>query len=249
MPEHRCTMQDIIFISDLHLKPTNPETIELFIRFSEEIASQADTLYILGDLLEFWVGDDDPAEAYSDVFSSLSRLPEKFDTEVFLMHGNRDFLIGTQLAQRCGFEIIQDPHKISLQGKDALLMHGDTLCTDDLDYQKFRKMVRDPLWQQQVLSRSLEERYQLANNLRQDSQQAMADKDDYIMDVNLQETQATFDKYEVDLIIHGHTHRPAIHREKLGDRDTTRVVLGDWHDTTMYLRVNDTSELRLQSYP
>jgi UDP-2,3-diacylglucosamine hydrolase len=241
-------MDDILFISDLHLKPSEPETMDLFIRFSDEIASQVDTLYILGDFLEYWLGDDDPAEAYADVFDCLSKLSEDSGTRVYLMHGNRDFLIGSRLAERCGFEIIKDPHKIKIQGKDALLMHGDTLCTDDVDYQKFRQMVRNPEWQQQVLSRSLEERYQLAQSLRQDSQQAMADKAEYIMDVNEQETQGTFEEHDVDLIIHGHTHRPAIHREMLGDRETTRVVLGDWHDTASYLRVNDDSELRLQNF-
>lgn len=241
-------MQDILFISDLHLKPAEPKTMELFIRFADEIASQVDTLYILGDFLEYWLGDDDPAAAYQEIFNKLSELPAKHNTRVYFMHGNRDFLIGEKLAERCGFQLINDPYKIKIQGKDALLMHGDTLCTDDVDYQKFRQMVRDPAWQQQVLSRSLEERYQLAQSLRQDSQQAMSEKEEYIMDVNEQETQRTFEDNAVDLIIHGHTHRPAIHRQMLGSRETTRVVLGDWHSTASYLRINDDTELKLQKF-
>lgn len=241
-------MEDVVFISDLHLKPEEKATIELFCRFCEEVASQADTLYILGDFLEFWLGDDDPAEAYQQAFDCLSKLSPTYHTNVFLMHGNRDFLIGERLAQRCNFEIIQDPLKIRLQGKDTLLMHGDTLCTDDIDYQKFRMMVRNPEWQQQVLSRSLEERYALAKSMRQDSKQAMSEKDEYIMDVNEDETRRVFCEYDVDLLIHGHTHRPAIHKTGLTDHEATRVVLGDWHETAQYLRINDDSEPELLTF-
>ena len=241
-------MEDIVFISDLHLMPERPETMDLFIRFVNDIASKADTLYILGDFLEVWWGDDDPATGYLAVFKCLTELSSKHGTKVYLMHGNRDFMIGEALADRCHFEIIQDPHKISIQGRDILLMHGDTLCIDDVEYQKFRQMVRNPLWQQQALSKTLEERFQLAKNIRENSKQSTTGKDEYIMDVNQEETEKVFIENDIDLIIHGHTHRPAIHKRTINGRDTTRAVLGDWHDSGSYLRINDSSELKLQTY-
>ncbi|MCK5395393.1 MAG: UDP-2,3-diacylglucosamine diphosphatase [Gammaproteobacteria bacterium] len=241
-------MKDIVFISDLHLMPERPQTMELFVRFVDDIASKTDALYILGDFLEIWWGDDDPATAYTDVFNSLVNLSKNQKTDVYLMHGNRDFLIGESLAKRCHFEIIDDPHKINIQGKDALLMHGDTLCIDDVEYQKFRQMVRNKEWQQQFLSKSLEERYQIAKAIREKSQQATKDKDEYIMDVNQEETKKVFLDNNVELIIHGHTHRPAIHLKTINNNDTTRIVLGDWHDTGSYLRINDTSDYKLQTF-
>ena len=128
-------------------------------------------------------------------------------------------------------------------------MHGDTLCIDDIEYQKFRQMVRNPLWQQQALTKTLEERYQLAQSIRENSKQSTIDKDEYIMDVNQAETEKTFLDNDIDLIIHGHTHRPAIHHKTINGSDTTRIVLGDWHETGSYLRINDASaELKLQTY-
>ena len=241
-------MEDIVFISDLHLMPERPQVIELFNQFIDDIASTADTLYILGDFLEAWWGDDDPATGYTDAFNSLAGLTGK-QTKVYLMHGNRDFMIGQALAERCHFQIINDPHKIRIQDEDVLLMHGDTLCTDDIEYQKFRQMVRNPQWQQQVLTKSLQERYQLAKSIRQQSQQLTTGKEEFIMDVNQDETDKTFIENNVNLIIHGHTHRPAIHQKTVNDRLTTRVVLGDWHDSATYLRINNSSELKLQTYP
>lgn len=242
-------MQDSVFISDLHLMPARPETMALFTRFANEVAATADELYILGDFLEIWWGDDEPATGYAEVFQTLRELPEKHSTKVYLMHGNRDFMIGQGLAERCHFEIIDDPHRITVQGRDAMLMHGDTLCTDDVEYQKFRQMVRNPQWQHQVLSKSLEERYRLAQSIRDNSKQTTTEKAEEIMDVNQQSTDQAFIDHDVDLIIHGHTHRPAIHHRKVGDRETTRIVLSDWHDSAQYLRVNDSSELKLLCYP
>jgi len=242
-------MKDIISISDLHLMPERPEIMDLFVRFAEDIASKADSLYILGDFLEVWWGDDDPAAGYQDVFNSLIKLATEDKTEIFLMHGNRDFMIGEALAKRCHFNIIHDPHKISLEKRDVLLMHGDTLCIDDVEYQKFRQMVRNPLWQQQVLTKTLAERFQLAQSIRENSKQSTTGKDEYIMDVNQAETEKVFLENDIDLIIHGHTHRPAIHHKTINGNDTTRIVLGDWHEAGSYLRINDDSgELKLQTY-
>jgi len=243
-------MSDIVFISDLHLMPERPDTIALFIQFIEDIASKADQLYILGDFLEVWWGDDDPAAGYQEMFKRLNTLARIDKTEIFLMHGNRDFLIGETLATQCHFKIIYEPLKINIQGRDILLMHGDTLCTDDTEYQTFRTMVRDSSWQQQFLSKSLEERFQIAKMMREKSKQSTAAKSEYIMDVNQKATNKTFTENGVDLIIHGHTHRPAIHKENISDKETTRVVLGDWHENGSYLRINHSIEnLELQVYP
>ena len=241
-------MEDIVFISDLHLMPERPDTMNLFIRFIDEVASQADTLYILGDFLEIWWGDDEPALDYAAVFNRLTDLSTKQGTNVYLMHGNRDFMIGEVLAERCHFKIIQDPYKITIQDRDVLLMHGDTLCIDDVEYQKFRQMVRNPLWQQQVLTRSLEERYQLAKSIRDNSKKTTTEKDEFIMDVNAQEIERVFVENDIDLIIHGHTHRPAIHHKTINDQETTRIVLSDWHDSAQYLRINDSSDFILQTF-
>jgi UDP-2,3-diacylglucosamine hydrolase len=242
-------MNDTVFISDLHLLPERPEIMDLFVRFSEDIASKADSIYILGDFLEVWWGDDDPATGYQTVFTALTKLATQYHTEIFLMHGNRDFMIGETLAKQCHFKIIHDPHKIRLNNRDILLMHGDTLCTDDIEYQKFRQMVRNPLWQQQALTKTLEERYQLAQSIRENSKQSTIDKDEYIMDVNQAETEKVFLENNIDLIIHGHTHRPAVHDKIINGRNTTRIVLGDWHQTGSYLRINDASaDLKLQTY-
>lgn len=243
-------MSDIVFISDLHLAPERPQIIDLFLRFADEIAAHADCLYILGDFLEYWLGDDDPAPALLPVFDKLIELDKKLATKVFLMHGNRDFLIGNKLAKRCHFTLINEPHKISLYHRDALLMHGDTLCTDDVEYQQFRQMVRNPQWQQQILDKSLGERIQIAKKLREQSRQSTSEKEEYIMDVNQDETDRTFIENHVDLLIHGHTHRPAIHKKTVNGIETTRIVLGDWYKTGSYLKINDATEckFKLETY-
>lgn len=241
-------MKDVVFISDLHLAPERPQIIDLFIRFADEIAAQADCLYILGDFLEYWLGDDDPAKSLSPVFDKLIEINERFATDIFFMHGNRDFLVGSQLAERCHFTLINDPHKIKIRNKDALLMHGDTLCTDDIEYQKFRQMVRSQEWQQQILSKTLAERIEIARSLREKSQQSTSAKDEYIMDVNQNATDKAFIDNNVDLIIHGHTHRPAIHHRTVNGIETTRIVLGDWYNTGSYLRIKNSSPFLLQTY-
>jgi UDP-2,3-diacylglucosamine hydrolase len=155
-------MQDIVFISDLHLSPERPEMINLFLKFADEIATKADKLYILGDFLEYWLGDDDPALSLQPVFDKLTELSDEHKTKLYFMHGNRDFLIGNKFAERCRLTLLHEPHIIDIQNHRALLMHGDTLCTDDIEYQKFRSMVRNQQWQQDILSKSLEERITIA---------------------------------------------------------------------------------------
>jgi UDP-2,3-diacylglucosamine hydrolase len=227
--------EEILFISDLHLAAERPQIIELFSAFVDDIAVGADTLYILGDFLEYWIGDDDPATGLQPVFDALSRL-HTANTSVRFMHGNRDFLIGSELAQRCHFEIIPDPTLEDLHGERALLMHGDLLCTDDIEYQKFRTMVRNPDWIADVLSKPVAQRLALAASLRDTSKQAVAEKAEYIMDVNQQTVEAFMREQRTKLLIHGHTHRPGIHDFNLDGSAARRIVLGDWYDSGSYLR-------------
>ncbi len=243
-------MRDLAFISDLHLAPERPQIIELFLRFCDEVAARTDELYILGDFLEYWLGDDDPSPALTPVFDKLTALSEKHKTRIIFMHGNRDFLVGDKLARRCHFELISDDTlKIKILGEDVLLMHGDTLCTDDIEYQKFRQLVRSEKWQQDILSKTIEERIQIAKNMREQSKKSTSEKQEDIMDVNAQETEKTFLDNDVRVIIHGHTHRPAIHQQIINGQQTTRVVLGDWFETGSYLRINDdSSEYKLQTF-
>ena len=234
-------MREWLFISDLHLAPERPEVIRLFERFIDEVAIHAERLYILGDFLEYWLGDDDKAEGLESVFQSLKKLSDS-GTDIFFMAGNRDFLIGNKLAQKCGFKIIEEPYIETINGQNALLMHGDTLCTDDIAYQTFRAVVRNKQWQDGVLSKSLEEREQLAQSMRQQSEQANADKTEEIMDVNQNTVIETMQQHSVDLLIHGHTHRPAIHEFEINGQACKRIVLGDWYEEGSYLRLNDNLE-------
>ena len=240
-------MREWLFISDLHLAPERPEVIHLFERFVDEVAIHAERLYILGDFLEYWLGDDDKATGLESTFQSLKKLSDA-GVSVFFMVGNRDFLIGSKLAKKCGFEIIEEPYIESINGSNALLIHGDTLCTDDVEYQKFRVMVRNGEWQQQILARPLQEREQIAISMRQQSEYANAEKDFQIMDVNQKAVIKTMQKHAVDLLIHGHTHRQAIHELEINNRPAKRIVLGDWHNKGSYLRISDKTEPELVSF-
>jgi UDP-2,3-diacylglucosamine hydrolase len=240
-------MQDRLFISDLHLAPERPQIIDLFKRFVSEVAINADSLYILGDFVEYWIGDDDRAEGLDTAFSAFNQLKDA-GTKVFLMHGNRDFLIGEDLAKRCHFQLINDPLPISIHNQPALLMHGDTLCTDDVDYQKFRGMVRNRDWQKEFLSKSLEEREQIATSMREQSKRATADKSPEIMDVNQDTVAETIRRHGITTLIHGHTHRPAIHEFEVDDNPVKRIVLGDWYKTGSYLRIPEREEIELLTF-
>ncbi|MDJ0834327.1 MAG: UDP-2,3-diacylglucosamine diphosphatase [Gammaproteobacteria bacterium] len=221
---------EILFISDLHLDQGRPEISAQFVNFLKTRADEARVLYILGDLFEVWLGDDDPAEQFAEVFAALQGFSQS--RPCYFMHGNRDFLIGSQLARKLGFEILDDPNVIELANYRVGLMHGDLLCTDDVDYQNFRRMVRSPDWQQQLLAKSLNERKAIAAQLREESGAAMSGKSNQIMDVNQQTVAQTFDQLNIDILIHGHTHRPAVHEL---DNNRQRIVLGDWNPGPSYL--------------
>lgn len=241
-------MSQTLLISDLHLAPERPQMLQLFVDFANNIAAKADSLYILGDFLEVWWGDDDPAADYQEVFNAIQRLVETNNTAVFLMHGNRDFMIGHELAKRCHFTLIDDPYPLELAGKKAMLIHGDSLCTDDIEYQKFRQMVRNPQWQQQVLQKSLEERYALAQSIREQSKSNTAMKAEDIMDVNPEATRKIFTDNNIDLLIHGHTHRPAFHKMDIDGKPVQRIVLSDWYEHGSYLRISDSNSIDMLDY-
>ena len=221
---------EILFISDLHLDQHKPEISSHFLAFIKTRASTARVLYILGDLFEVWSGDDDPAKEFREIFDALQNLAKS--TEIYFLHGNRDFLVGEQLAKKLGITIIKSPHIINLGTHKVALLHGDELCTDDTDYQQFRKMVREKEWQHDFLAKPLSERLQITAQLRQQSKSEMGEKTTAIMDVNPLAVLQTFNQLNVDTLIHGHTHRPGIHSL---EENRQRIVLGDWNPEPSYL--------------
>lgn len=224
-----------LFISDLHLEEDRPDIGDQFLAFLDGEATEADALYILGDLFEAWVGDDDPNPHYAIVKRALRQLTDR-GVPVYFMHGNRDFLVGAEFARETGVEILDDPHQLDLYGNKVLLSHGDSLCIDDVNYQQVRAMTRNPEWQSMMLAKSLEERLAFAEQARQQSIATTAKLDLKITDVNDGEVRKTIQTYGVDVLLHGHTHRPAIHEIDLDGSQATRIVLGDWYDQGSILR-------------
>ena len=241
-----------LFISDLHLDPSRPAITELFLAFLRDEARKAEALYILGDLFEAWIGDDTPSPAADSVAVALRELSDA-GVPVFFLRGNRDFLLGQDYAKRAGLRILPDPCVIQLYGKPVLLQHGDLLCTDDTAYQAFRAQTRNPAFIAQFLSQSLEARVAFAQKARaasqaHQSQMKQGDRAQFetITDVAADEVIATFRRYGVDTMIHGHTHRPAVHEVQAGDAHCTRIVLGDWYEQGSVLRV-DAEGYRLET--
>lgn len=236
-----------LFISDLHLTEERPEIIALFQTFLREEATQADALYILGDLFEAWLGDDAVLPSMQPVLAALSTLT-KSGVPVFVMVGNRDFLLGEQFEKMTGCKLLPDPSVINLYGTNTLLMHGDTLCTDDVDYQKFREQVRNPAWQSAVLAKTIDERIAMAREARAESKAATQEKSEEIMDVNAEAVNEAFREHGTTRLIHGHTHRPAIHPLTINGTSVTRIVLGDWYDQSSILRISE-NDVTLSNYP
>jgi len=225
-----------LFISDLHLDDRRTETTKLLLKFLQDEAIHADALYILGDLFEFWLGDDVPSQCSLDVASALKRLTES-GVPCYFMHGNRDFLLREDYAARAGLKILPEEHVADLYGERVLLMHGDSLCTDDVAYQQFRDVVREPAWQRDFLARSPQERLQTALQARDASAAHKGAVDMTIMDVNPGEVVAAFERHSVTRMIHGHTHRPATHDLEIQGQPAQRIVLGDWYTQGSVLRV------------
>lgn len=231
-----------LFVSDLHLDAARPRIVRMFLDFLRDQATHADALYLLGDLFEYWVGDDDPQPVGNDIADGLSALAHS-GVPVNFLRGNRDFLLGAEYARRCGFAILPDPCVIDLYGRPTLLLHGDLLCTDDVDYQRFRLQTREPAWQEQFLEQPLEARIAFAQRARaasidhQRSVRGPSERED-ITDVSQATLQNTYARYGIATMIHGHTHRPAIHTLVAEDQPRTRIVLGDWYEQGSVLRVD-----------
>ena len=229
-------MTRTLFVSDLHLCEERPQLTRLFLGFLAGEARLADKLFILGDLFEYWAGDDDlETLPHRPVVNAMKSLVES-GVPVFIMHGNRDFLIGDAFLEESGATLLPDPTAIDLHGRTALLSHGDLLCTDDQDYQQFREIVRDPGWKQEFLSKPLSERKTLIASLRSRSEQEKAGKKDAIMDVSPLAVEALLRQNGLpSLLIHGHTHRPGRHIVRIGGAICERIVLADWRETGSFL--------------
>lgn len=237
-----------LMISDLHLDPSRPEITALFLRFLQEEAAQAEALYIPGDLFETWIGDDDDAPLAHEVATALSSTAAH-GTQIYFLRGNRDFLLGPTYAARAGFTILPDPCIILLNDTPTLLLHGDLLCWDDTAYLAVRRQVRDPAWQAAMLSRSLAERRAFAEAARASSAAHQQSMDLSIGDAAERAVQDYFRRYGVTRMIHGHTHRPAIHRLTIDGRECERIVLGDWYEQGSVLRIFTDGSLELASLP
>jgi UDP-2,3-diacylglucosamine hydrolase len=228
-----------LFISDLHLSVERPEITHLFLEFLRNQAVQADALYILGDLFEVWIGDDASVPEHRAVIEGLRHLVD-CGTPVYVMHGNRDFLMAKGFEEASGCRIIPDPTMIDLHGEPTLLMHGDTLCTDDIEYQRFRAQVRDPARQQQFLSLPPQQRAAIAMDYRTQSREKSSQKAQEIMDVNPHAVENALREHGVNRLIHGHTHRPATHEITVDGKIAQRIVLGDWYHQGSVLTCSDT---------
>lgn len=223
------------FISDLHLAEDRPALTAVFEAFLRGPCRQAKALYILGDLFEYWAGDDDAdAPLNRRVAAALAREAER-GLAIYFMAGNRDFLLGPAYARQAGMTLLPDPSEAVLDGQRLLLMHGDSLCTDDAPYQAYRRQVRDPAYQAGFLAQPLAARHAFIEQLRQKSEAAKQEKAAEIMDVNAEAVAAVFRKHGFPILIQGHTHRPAHHRLEVDGRACERWVLADWHDSAPYL--------------
>ena len=236
-----------LFISDLHLEIGRPEIGEQFLAFLLGEARDAEALYILGDLFDAWLGDDDPNPYYATMKMALRELADT-GVPIFFMHGNRDFMIGEDFATETGISILDDPTIVELYGEPVLLAHGDALCTDDVEYQQVRLMTRNPDWQAMMLAKSIEERIAFALQAREQSKARGQSLSDEIMDVNQEAVAAALRDHDVVTLLHGHTHRPAIHDVDLGDRIAKRIVLGDWYEQGSIVRWDENGP-RLETLP
>lgn len=244
-------MPHSLLISDLHLSDAQPGSTGEFLRFVEGHAGKADALYILGDLFEYWAGDDDIEDpCHAQVIAALASL-SRHDTRVFLMRGNRDLLIGHAFAEACQATLLEDPALVDLYGTPTLLSHGDTLCTGDVDYQRYREQMHDAKFQKDFLAKPLAERKAFIERLRERSIEAKQYKDSAIMDVTDDAVTALLREYRYPRLIHGHTHRPGRHEHEVDGHTCERWVLGDWdrHGSALRVDANGCSMIRISSAP
>jgi len=233
-------MPRLLFISDLHLSPVHPGALQLFLNFLTSDATEADALYILGDLFDSWIGDDIDSELANQVRQGLKALSSH--TRIYFQPGNRDFLLGELFTEQTGVQIIDEETIIEINDQRMLLMHGDLLCTDDVDYQQARNTLRSQEFIGDFLSKSLQERNRLAAHYRKISGETTAAKAAGIMDVNQQTVLSFMDKHHARYLIHGHTHRPAEHDFQLGDQPCQRQVLASWADDSAEILQLDYSD-------
>jgi len=228
------------FIADLHLAQNRPDITACFLRFLKNEAMQAQSLYILGDLFEAWIGDDDDSAYLATIAKALTTL-SGFGTNIYYIHGNRDFLLGERFAKKSAMTLLPEVDLIDLYGQSVVIMHGDTLCTRDVAYQKFRIKSRSWWWQAMIKSLPLFVRKKIAANYRKKSAAATSMKSQDIMDVTTTEVVKCLEDYQSQLLIHGHTHRPARHELKANGKKAQRIVLGDWYEQGAWLKVTPTS--------
>ena len=233
-------MSHSLFISDLHLSPERPRIVETFFGFLTQTAARAESLYILGDLFEYWIGDDDLAYPFNAVIAGALHEVARGGVPLYFMHGNRDFLAARGFCDATGAVLLDDPTVIELGGEKTLLMHGDTLCTDDLDYPAWRRTARSAGFQRGFLAKSIAERRQAVLGMREKSRQVVEAKPAEIMDVNAAAVRDAFRKHNVRRLIHGHTHRSAFHKVEVNGARCERWVLPDWYgDGGGYLTVDE----------
>lgn len=236
-----------LFIADLHLHTEEPAITAGFLHFLDGVAREADALYILGDLFEAWIGDDDPNPLHQRVAAAIRALVDS-GVACYFIHGNRDFLLGKRFARESGMQLLPQEKVLNLYGRNVLIMHGDTLCTDDAGYQAFRAKVHQPWLQTLFLALPLFIRHRVAAKMRAGSRAANSSKSLAIMDVNQQAVIEAMEKHRVQWLIHGHTHRPAVHQLTANDAPAWRAVLGAWHSEGSMIRVSE-SDVELVQFP
>jgi UDP-2,3-diacylglucosamine hydrolase len=241
-------MSHSLLISDLHLSSDHPHSTELFLRFAADIAPKAEALFILGDLFEYWAGDDDLDDPFHKRITDTLYELKAYGTRIFIMHGNRDFLMNEKLGSACNATLLDDPTMIDLYGTPTLLTHGDTLCTDDTEYQHFREQVRDSTWQAQFLSQPLAQRKAQIEQLRLQSESQKRGKEMALMDVNIEAVNELLRQNNYPRLIHGHTHRLAKHLHQVDGHACERWVLGDWDSQASALHC-DRSGIRWADIP
>ncbi len=232
-----------LFISDLHLDQSRPATVSAFLTFLTEKTNNATALYILGDFFEVWLGDDHESAFNKKIIDAVSAVK----IPVYIMHGNRDFLLGDTFSKQSGAVLLDDPCQVEINGESVLLMHGDSLCTRDEEYMKTRLILRNEAFQSDFLSKSIEERQAFANSLRSRSNEHVQETADDIMDVTPAEVVKIMQQFDVTRMIHGHTHRPQIHSLDMNGREAERIVLGDWSELGWYL-ICDENGFQLKSF-
>ena len=232
-------MPAALFVSDLHLCPTRPDSARQFVDFVRGPAAQAGALYILGDLFEYWAGDDDLADPFNaSIATALKQLSER-GTELFFIRGNRDFLVGEGFGRASGAMLLEEPHLAVLSGQPTVLLHGDTLCSDDTLYQEFRAQVRSRTWRDNFLAQPLSERKSRIEALRRKSEQEKQGKPAAVMDVNAEAVADLLRSHGFPRLIHGHTHRQGHHEHVVDGHRCERWVLGDWYGRGSYLRCDE----------